>query len=221
MRNALFTVLTFILMFSALSVSMFSQTGDDINKKWSKIEIDHNYIPVSSDYKWEERQYESRSYNFGTDEITVDPNFRPWPGTNTTQSELSVDVHPLDVNTIFASANATNWPVSTLWGTGVYWSFDGAQSWVGFDDPPFVGNSGDPASVIGTNGYFYEGYITSFGGMGVSTSTDNGTTWSSYITDNSGGLDKNHLMVDKVVGSPFEHMFIMHGLLLAVQTSMI
>jgi hypothetical protein len=192
-------------MLSILSVSTFSQTGDDNDKKWSKIGIDHNYIPVSSDYKWDQKNYQSRSYNFGTDQITVDPNFRPWPGSNSTQSEMSVDVHPLDVNTIFCSANATNWPFSTIWGTGVYWSLDGATTWTGFNNPPFGTNSGDPASVIGSNGYFYEGYITNAGGMGVATSTDNGTTWSSHVADNSSGLDKNHLMVDKVVGSPFEH----------------
>ncbi len=69
--------------------------------------------------------------------LRLSQTLRPWPGSNTTQSELSIDVHPLDENIIFASANATNWPFSTIWGTGVYWSLDGAANWVGFDNPPF------------------------------------------------------------------------------------
>ena len=83
-----------------------------------------------------------------SDGTTVGPNFRVKPG-NTTQSELSIDVHPTNSNIVFGSANATNWPVSTLYGTGVYWSLDGGVNWTGFDNPPFGSNSGDPVSVIG------------------------------------------------------------------------
>ena len=50
----------------------------------------------------------------------VSPNFRPHPTTNTTQSEMSIDVHPTDENIVFGSANASNWPVTTIYGTGVY-----------------------------------------------------------------------------------------------------
>ena len=47
----------------------------------------------------------------------------------------------------------------------------------GFNNPPFGNNYGDPSSAIGTNGNFYEGYITLAGGMGVATSTNNGANW--------------------------------------------
>ena len=135
------------------------------------------------------------------------PNFRPFPGTNSTQSELSIDVHPLNGNIIFGSANATNWPFSTIYGTGVYWSTNGSNTWTGFNSPPFGTNSGDPVSVIGTNGYMYEGYITNSSGQGISVSTNGGTTWTSYtVAPNPGSLaDKNHLTVDKKVGSPYEN----------------
>ena len=137
--------------------------------------------------------------------LRLSQTLRPWPGSNTTQSELSVDVHPLDENIIFASANATNWPFTTIWGTGVYWSLDGAANWVGFDNPPFGVNSGDPVSVIGVNGNFYENYITNPGGQGIAVSTNSGTNWTTHtVAPNPGSLaDKNHMMVDKTVSSPY------------------
>ena len=95
--------------------------------------------------------------------------------------------------------------LSAIYGTGVYWTTNAGTNWVGFDNPPFGGNSGDPASAIGTNGYFYEGYISGSGGMGVSTSTDNGATWTTSVASSATGDDKNHLTVDKTVGSPFEN----------------
>ncbi len=39
------------------------------------------------------------------------PNYRVFPGTNSTQSELSIDIHPLNPSIIFGSANATPNPV--------------------------------------------------------------------------------------------------------------
>jgi hypothetical protein len=64
---------------------------------------------------------------------------------------------------------------------------------------------GDPSSAIGNNGYFYEGYITLAGGMGVAKSTNNGTTWTTSVVSALSSDDKNHLMVDKKVGSPYEN----------------
>ncbi len=61
---------------------------------------------------------------------------------------------------MFASANATPNPVSGIYGTGVYWTTNAGTNWAGFNNPPFGRNSGDPAAAIGTNGYFYMGYIT-------------------------------------------------------------
>ena len=93
----------------------------------------------------------------------------------------------------------------TIWGTGVYWTTNGGTNWTGFNNPPFGTNYGDPSSAIGTNGYFYEGYITKAGGMGVSTSTNNGATWTSSVVSSISSDDKNHLTVDKKVGSPYEN----------------
>jgi hypothetical protein len=209
MKNYLTIFFSITLVLNMLVFIAYAQDNIIDEKKWTRIEIDPNKTtPVDPGYKWDNRPHEVRYYDFDGSGITVNPNFRPWPGSNTTQSELSVDVHPLDANIVFASANATTWPFSTIWGTGVYWTLDGGLTWDGADDPGtlpgFVRNSGDPASVIGTNGYFYEGYISNSGGMGVSVSTNFGSNWSSYTVDNLSD-DKNHLMVDKVVGSTYEN----------------
>lgn len=210
MRSAFYTLLTFLWMVSIITTITFSQQTQDNEKICSRIFIDQNTFGTGDpNYKWDPPASQTKTFLIGGTGITVNPNFRPFPTTNSTQSEMSVDVSPFNDQIIFASANTSPWPVTTLWGTGVYWSLDGGQSWGGVDNPAtlsgFGRNSGDPASVIGSNGYFYEGYISNSGGMGVSVSTDNGNTWNSYNVNSGGGDDKNHLMVDKVVGSPYEH----------------
>ncbi|GBD86934.1 hypothetical protein BMS3Abin03_00859 [bacterium BMS3Abin03] len=208
MRNAFYTFLTFFCMISIFTVATFSQSQQDEQKIWSKIFVDQGTInPGNTNYKWDRPQPQTRQYLFGGNGIAVFPNFRPHPTTTTTQSELSVDVAPFDENIIFCSANTTPWPVSTVYGTGVYWSLDGSQSWTGFDIPPFGGNSGDPASAIGTNGFFYENYINNPGGQGISISTNNGVDWINHtVAPNPGSLaDKNHMNVDKTLGSPYEN----------------
>jgi hypothetical protein len=183
------------------------QTGED--PVWSQIKIDPDYIPQPVELIDYIPSTEPRYFQFGETDVLVGPNFRPHPTTNTTQSEMSVDVHPFNPLIVFGSANATNWPVTTIYGTGVYWTFDGGNNWTGYDDPLpiFPRNSGDPASVIGNNGYMYEGYISSSGGNGISVSSNGGANWSTFtVAPNPGSLaDKNHLMVDKQVGSPYEH----------------
>lgn len=137
----------------------------------------------------------------------VYPNFRPFPST-TTQSELSVDVSPTDEKIIFCSAN-TYVIGGALYGTGIYFTTNQGSNWTGYDNPPFGTNSGDPASVISLNGYFYEGYITNASGQGVSRSTDNGATWTSSVVGTVPGssdlLDKNHMTADKSPSSPYKN----------------
>lgn len=69
-------------------------------------------------------RYTSNSYQA----LTV-PDVRIHPTTNSMQSEMSIAVSPLNKNIIFASANASNYPVTTIYGTGVYWSTDGGTNW--------------------------------------------------------------------------------------------
>ena len=213
MKPNLIVSAVFILFFCAFLNSVSAQTNQQIeNKKWSRIVRDNNiFIPENPNYKYVIPQQESRHYSFGETDAVVQANYRVLPTTNTTQSELSIDIHPTNPNVLFAGSNGTSWPVSGVYGTGVYWSTNAGSTWTGNDNPsPYfgTGNSGDPAAVIGQNGNFYMGYIRDAGGQGVSVSTNNGSNWSSYIagTDPSGSsdlLDKNHLWVDKKSGSPY------------------
>ena len=132
------------------------------------------------------------------------PDVRIHPTTNTTQSEMSVAVNPLNPNIVLVSANTTNYPTNQIYGTGWYLSTDGGSTWIGSDIPPTGFNHGDPATAIGRNGYLYIGFIAADYGQGIMRSTDNGQTWE-YFTVAEGGwlLDKNHLHIDNSETSPF------------------
>ena len=205
MKKASLFLFLFSLSFGSLAISTFAQENVDLDKKWSRVQIDVNSSRTNTDYNYVPSPPVYRKYDMGETDVLVMPNYRILPSSATTQSELSIDIHPLNSSILFAGANATPNPVSGIYGTGVYWTTNAGTSWAGFDNPPFGGNSGDPAATIGTNGYFYMGYITNGGGMGVSKSTNNGANWTSSVTSSSNSDDKNHLMVDKTVGSPFEN----------------
>ena len=199
-------IINLFIQYSNFSIA---QTDEDLI--WSVAKVDPNKTQEKlPDYYWVPAEQISRFFDFAAG-VTVEPNFRVHPTSNSTQSELSVDVHPSNSNIVFASANATPWPVTTVWGTGVYWTLDGASSWSGADDPStlpgFGSNRGDPASVIGTDGKFYENYISNSSGQGVAVSTNSGASWNTYtVAPNPGSLaDKNHYMVDKKSGSSYEN----------------
>lgn len=209
--------ITAILSFTFFLSNSYSQTSnEELDKKWSRIKIDEKLItPSTSDYKYIPNPYSQR-YKYGQTEAIVSPNYRIKPTSNTTQSELSIDIHPTNSNIFFAGSNSTGWSGSsatTLYGTGVFWSTNSGLNWLGSDTTSkYFGssNSGDPAAVISPNGNFYMGYIRNGGGQGVSVSTNNGVSWNSYIAGNDPSssldlLDKNHLWVDKKVGSPYQN----------------
>ena len=144
---------------------------------------------------------------------------RAHPTTNTTQSEMSIAVHPMDKNTVLASANTSNYPATVFYGTGAYWSTDHGQTWSGFDQPPSGNaNGGDPAAAIDELGNFYIGSIAPNWGQGVMRSTNGGSSWTYFqianptITDPDHLLDKNHLAVDNSPTSQF------HGTLYSAWT---
>jgi hypothetical protein len=124
--------------------------------------------------------------------------------TNTTQSENSVFVDPLNNMRALNSNNSTNWPFSTLYGTSRYQTTNDGASWFGSVTSPAGDNIGDPAAAIGRNGYFYIGHITNAFGQAVSRSTDAGTTWTKVTLGSGGTLDKNHLWIDNVAASIYE-----------------
>ena len=213
MKRYTVVFIVFIIICAFVS-SISAQTNQSVDdRKWSRITKNENIVNSDKlNYKYIIPSQEIQRYTLSETDAVVIPNYRVLPTTNTTQSELSIDIHPTNPNILFAGSNGTSWPVTEVYGTGVYWSTNMGLSWTGSDNPaPYfgTGNSGDPAAVIGTNGYFYMGYINNSGGQGISRSTNNGTNWTSYTVTplpGAGGLaDKNHLMVDKKVGSPFEN----------------
>jgi hypothetical protein len=205
MLQSLF-VLSFLVLVAFTSFAQEDNSTD--SRIWSKIKVDTNSgnLFFNPNYIYTEPKQVPVFYSLENSEVTVNPNYRPLPTTNTTQSETSIDIHPLNSSILFASANATPWPVAGIYGTGVYWTTDaGATPWTGFDNPPFGSNSGDPAAVIGVDGRFYVGYIANNDGQGIAVSTNNGANWTTYQVAPSPGqlADKNHLYVDKTPTSPY------------------
>ena len=191
------------IVFFCWAVNLFAQDNSE-DPRWSRPVIDQNSTSVKQHSDWQPAPQVHREFQFDNVVADVSPNFRPHPTTNTTQSEMSIDVHPTDENIVFGSANASDWPVTTIFGTGVYWSYDGSSSWTGADNPPFGSNGGDPASAIGPNGYLYEGYLV--GGsyaLGIAVSTNGGTNWSTHTVYATSSQDKEHVMVDKTLSSPY------------------
>lgn len=138
--------------------------------------------------------------------LTDDSPDVPVTEINSTQSENSVFVDPNNSDVVLNSNNSTQNPVGTLYGANDFHSFDAAESWEGQIQGAGGGNSGDPTTAIGLNGRWYVNYIDNPGGMGISYSDDQGTTWTSVtIAPNPGSLaDKNHMWIDNSLTSPYE-----------------
>ncbi|HOW25945.1 MAG TPA: T9SS type A sorting domain-containing protein [Bacteroidales bacterium] len=126
-----------------------------------------------------------------------------------TQSENSVFIDPGEVETILNSNNSLSSSGGTLYGADGLYSFDTGESWEGTIYGTGGTNSGDPSVAIGTNGWFYNGFINSGSGQSCSYSSDQGQTWISVtIAPKPSGfsslLDKNHLTIDNSTSSPYE-----------------
>jgi hypothetical protein len=200
---------SFIIILFLIAQISFSQNEITQDKYClPKVYIDNRFF---NNFTYQYQQYipgtQYQYFEFKDFDVTVLPNRMFFPTINTTQSELSIDVHPMNPEVLFAGANSTDWPVSKLMGTSGYWTENSGNTWKGFDNPPFGANQGDPVHIVGTDGYFYINYISSTGGQEISRSVDNGINWKTFtIAPNPGKIaDKNHLMVDKKKGSPYEN----------------
>jgi hypothetical protein len=129
--------------------------------------------------------------------VTTDPN--------TTQSENSVFVNPLDTDAVLNSNNSTDWPCSQVYGAPGFISTDVGQTWSGDILGCVPESYCDPASAVGLNGWYYVGFVDDYYGQGIGYSTDGGASWT-YSQVCGGGylLDKNHLWIDNGVTSPYE-----------------
>jgi hypothetical protein len=102
------------------------------------------------------------------------PDVRVTSLNNTTQSENSIAVSPLDNKVLLNSNNSTDWPVTQVLGTSWWFSTDGGLTWSGSQNGPGQSNRGDPAAVIDLSGKAYIGFIHNSGGMGVAFTTNMG-----------------------------------------------
>ncbi|MFK5857207.1 MAG: GEVED domain-containing protein [Bacteroidota bacterium] len=126
--------------------------------------------------------------------------------SNSTQSENSIIVDPNDNMTALNSNNSGGASGTPIYGANDLYTFDGGETFEGENSGAGGNNSGDPAACIGTDGRWYVGYIKS-SGQGVAHSDDKGQTWTHVqVTPNPGSMaDKNHLWLDRKVGSPYEN----------------
>jgi hypothetical protein len=133
--------------------------------------------------------------------VTTEPS-------NSTQSENSIVIDPLNPDNLLNSNNSTPQPSNgSVKGADALHSTDGSSTWSGTVEGAGGSNSGDPAAVIDLNGRWFIGYIDNASGQSVSYSDDHGTTWTvKKVASGSvlNMLDKNHLWVDISPSSPYK-----------------
>jgi len=128
---------------------------------------------------------------------------------SSTQSENSIFVDPGNTQTVLNSNNSTASSGPPLYGANDLYSFDGGLTWQGEIAGAGVDNSGDPAVVIGNNGWWYVNHIISGSTLGqqLAYSEDQGASWNMVTIDpgtSSYVLDKNHFWIDNNPASPYE-----------------
>ncbi len=131
----------------------------------------------------------------------------PTTTVNSTQSENSIVVDPMNNDKIMNSNNSTQNPVGSLYGANFLYSTDGGTLWGGTINGAGGTNQGDPTTGIDRNGRYLIGFINSIGagGQSVSWSTNQGTTWTPVVSGVAGSqmLDKNHMWIDVSATSPY------------------
>jgi len=138
--------------------------------------------------------------------ITDDSPDVPVATSSSTQSENSIFIHPGDNQVVLNSNNSTPNPASDIYGANSIESFDAGLSWDGSVEGAGGSNWGDPVAIIGLDGAYYIGAITTSFGQLVAKSTNQGGTYTSYTVSSGGGqLDKNHLWIDNSTISPYSN----------------
>lgn len=192
-----------LLVLVALATELRGQEGGVPDKKWSRIHLQPQEAQI---------QREHSVVHFPSTIVVSNlppqdsPDIEITPLTNTTQSENSVFVSPLNENVVLNSNNSSNYPVSSIYGADYFVSTDGGLTWTGSVQGAGGTNRGDPAAVIGLNGNMYINYIAANSGNGTARSTNNGLTWTHVqVAPNPGSLaDKNHMWIDNSPTSPYQ-----------------
>ena len=179
-------------------------TRIDNEHYWEKM-AEQGYIEFNPDIKAPLGIYTgSKIEAFGV--LTDDSPDIPVTEINSTQSENSIFADPNDASIVLNSNNSTQNPVGSLYGANDFFTFDGGETWEGEVQGAGGSNSGDPTTAIGLNGRWYVNYIDNPGGMGVSYSDNQGSSWTTKtVVPNPGDLaDKNHMWIDNSATSPYE-----------------
>lgn len=173
---------------------------------WMKM-AEKGYTPYNPDIKPQPAVFTgSRIEAFSV--LTEDSPDVPVTEINSTQSENSVFIDPMENNVVLNSNNSTNYPLVSgqdLLGANDLFSFDAGETWEGEKEGAGVNNGGDPTTAIGLNGRWFVNYITSAGGQGISYSDDQGATWiNKNVAPNPGKIaDKNHMWIDNSDSSEY------------------
>lgn len=122
-------------------------------------------VPVAPDYPAPYGTYTGSKLT-GKSVLTDDSPDIPVTTVNSTQSENSIFVDPNNSSAVLNSNNSTPRPASGVYGANDFWSSDAGNTWGGHVQGAGGENSGDPATAIGLNGWYYVGYIHSSGGAG-------------------------------------------------------
>lgn len=127
------------------------------------------------------------------------------------QLETPLASHPEDDNIFAASAITNVYPGG--YTTGFYRTTDGGVSWSGTDaiknsSGSIISTIGDPLVAITNSGRYILSFIAGRGGgvkgLGVTHSTDNGTSWApTYLIPDVIGPDKPAMKIDNFKGSPY------------------
>ncbi len=209
-------LLLIVSMFCIGTFLFMGQKQEDKPQKWS-LEPQQTGVydpsvistaPLPQEYDYFNPNAVTRYISDPNGVYAVNPSIRVLPRSNSYQSEVIICRHPLNPLIMFGSSNAINNVSGSLFiSEGVYVTTNGGANWFGSDTlqgSPIGNHGGDPGPTIDKNGNFimtHLGFTTS--GMYGNYSTNNGATWSSNFTIQSGSVDKNFAGTDDSPISPY------------------
>jgi len=185
---------TILLILSLTCIVAFSQ------EKWSTSRKPVGVYAKLPNEIWQNTNSKIIIHQTGDMLISVGPSFRVYPNPSAQQDEIVLVRHPTNQNIMFGGANTT---VSGIFGQGGYITTNGGVNWTGNDLlPPFTQSSSDPAPAIDKDGRIIFTTLD-VPGIVAAYSTNNGVSWSSRITINSGSEDKNFAASDDASSSAY------------------
>ncbi|MCI0715698.1 MAG: T9SS type A sorting domain-containing protein [Chlorobi bacterium] len=192
MKKTIILICLMALNGFTLSQERWSNTKKPVIGIYSKLPNESNI--------WQNSNKTIKVYQTDNLVITVGPSIRVLPSANAQQDEIILVRHPSNQNIMFGGANTT---VSGIFAQGGYITTDGGATWSGNNMlPPFTQSSSDPGPTIDKNGVIIF-TVLDVPGIVAAYSTNNGSSWSSRITINSGSEDKNFAGTDDAPSSPY------------------